>query len=83
MNGLEVYGYNDETGVRQVKMKKPGRIIEYRAQHFRKEQIEKLLSEAGVPAVQYTIEPINKINWIVIIKKANEREQADAPTANI
>ena len=69
MNGLEVYGYDDESGIKRIKMRKPGETLEFRSQHFRKEQIEKLLKEVGVSEGQYEIKPINMLNWMVVIRK--------------
>ncbi|MFN7991201.1 MAG: methyltransferase domain-containing protein [Candidatus Micrarchaeia archaeon] len=68
-NRWDFYGYDEESGVKRLRWRmKDGRDLEIRSQHFRKEQIERILSDAGVPRGSFSIEPINDINWLVEIR---------------
>ena len=70
MNGIKIYDYDFEKGIKRGTMiDDDGRVYEFRSQHFRREDIEKLLKKAGVSEAQYEIKPINRMNWMVIIKK--------------
>jgi|GEM_PF-5024824 len=69
MNGLELYDYDDKKGIKRIRMRKPAGTIEYRSQHFEKEDIERLLEEAGIDKNKYEIEAVNRMNWIVTIRK--------------
>jgi ubiquinone/menaquinone biosynthesis C-methylase UbiE len=69
MNGLELYDYDDKTGVKRVRMRKPGQVLEYRSRHYKEEDIERLLQTAGIPENEYEIKQINDMNWMVRIRK--------------
>jgi len=69
VNHWDLYGLDAETGVKRMRWQmKDGSLIEVRSQHFRREQVEKLLSEAGIPQTAYTISPINDINWQIEVR---------------
>ncbi|HID73025.1 TPA: hypothetical protein EYP38_03715 [Candidatus Micrarchaeota archaeon] len=71
MNGLEHYSYDDGKGIKRIRMRKPEGTIEYRSQHFEREDIERLLEEAGVEKSKCEIEAVNRLNWIVVTIRKN------------
>jgi SAM-dependent methyltransferase len=75
MNHLELYEYDHKIGIKRLHVfDESGTKSEFRSQHFREQDVDSILQEAGILISQYSIIPINHCNWLVIIRKGGGEE---------
>lgn len=68
LNKWKFYDYDDENGIRRIEYTtRDFKIIEFRSQHFRRVDIERLMAEAEISS--YSITPIDSMQWMVLISK--------------
>lgn len=69
MNGLELYSFEKGIARWRERVGPELKKAEYRSQKFNKEDILDITDKACIDREKVTIQPINRCNWMVVIKK--------------